>query len=161
MKIWSRHIAQNTKERIWKILPCILRQGLGQNFSKNFVHILGNATTSYFHFEIFWPSVVYQNVENMHQFLSDFFYKLLEFFFFMHIMTNIAYSVIRISIWKFKIIKHFPLTDLWPLLISLIVRLFFLWLWPECQWFSDENTRFSFMYLTQVAGEVVGSFIQG
>ena len=28
---------------------------LGQNFSNFFVHILGNGTTSYFRFEIYWP----------------------------------------------------------------------------------------------------------
>ena len=27
----------------------------GQNFSKNFVHILGNGTNPYFHSEISWP----------------------------------------------------------------------------------------------------------
>ena len=30
---------------------------LGQNFSNFFVHILGNVTTLYFHFEIYWPLV--------------------------------------------------------------------------------------------------------
>ena len=39
MKIWTRRIAQNMNEKIWKII----------------VHILGNAMTSYFHFEIYWP----------------------------------------------------------------------------------------------------------
>ena len=51
MKIWSRCIAQNMNEKFEKLCP----KYLGQNFSKNFVHILGNATTCYFHSEISWP----------------------------------------------------------------------------------------------------------
>ena len=53
MKIWSRRIAQNMNEIFWKILPWYYT--IGQNFSNFFVHILGNATTSYIHSEISWP----------------------------------------------------------------------------------------------------------
>ena len=42
-KIWTK--------KIEKFCP----KYSGQNFSNFFVHILGNATTSYFHFEIYWP----------------------------------------------------------------------------------------------------------
>ena len=51
MKIWSRPIAQNMNEKFEKFCP----EHLGQNFSNIFVHILGNSTISYFHFEIYWP----------------------------------------------------------------------------------------------------------
>ena len=51
MKIWSRRIAQNMNEKIWKILPQVFRA----EFFNFFVHILGNATISYFHSEISWP----------------------------------------------------------------------------------------------------------
>ena len=53
MKIWSCRIAQNMNEKFEKFWP----EYLGQNFSNFFVHILGNATTSYFHSEISWPLV--------------------------------------------------------------------------------------------------------
>ena len=49
MKIWSRPIAQNMNEKFEKFSP----EYLGQNFSNFFVNILGNATTSYFRFEIY------------------------------------------------------------------------------------------------------------
>ena len=42
MKIWSRRIAQSMNEKIWKILPWILKA----EFFIFFVYILGNATTS-------------------------------------------------------------------------------------------------------------------
>ena len=42
-KIWSK--------KFEKFCPEYLRQ----NFSNLFVHIFGNATTSYFHYEISWP----------------------------------------------------------------------------------------------------------
>ena len=51
MKIWSRRIAQSMNEKIWKILPWILKA----EFLNFFVYILGNATTSYFHSEISLP----------------------------------------------------------------------------------------------------------
>ena len=41
--------------KIWKILPW----SLGQNFSNFFIHILGNATTSCYHSEIYWPLDAY------------------------------------------------------------------------------------------------------
>ena len=40
--------------KIWKILPW----HYGAEFFYFFVHILGNATTSYIHSEIFWPLVM-------------------------------------------------------------------------------------------------------
>ena len=46
MKIWSHRITS----KLEKFCP-----KLGQNFSNFFVHILGNATTSYFHSVISWP----------------------------------------------------------------------------------------------------------
>ena len=57
MNLRSRRIAQNMNEKIWKILP----GDLGQNFSKIFVHILGNAATSYIHSEISWPLEVFRS----------------------------------------------------------------------------------------------------
>ena len=51
MKIWSRPIAQNKNEKVWRILPWMLRAG----FFKLFWKILGIETTSYFHSEISWP----------------------------------------------------------------------------------------------------------
>ena len=39
------------ERKIWKILPWT-------EFSNSFVHILGNATTSYFYFEIYWPLTI-------------------------------------------------------------------------------------------------------
>ena len=53
MKIWSHPIAQNINEKFEKFSP----KHLGQNFSIFFVHILDYATTSYFHFEMYWPLV--------------------------------------------------------------------------------------------------------
>ena len=44
------------ERKFWKILPWI--PIFGQNFSNFFVHILGNATTSHFNSEIFWPLVL-------------------------------------------------------------------------------------------------------
>ena len=41
------------EQKIWKCCP----EYLGQNFSNFFVHILGNATTSNFRFEIYWPLI--------------------------------------------------------------------------------------------------------
>ena len=38
----------------------------GQNFSNFFVHILGNATTSYFRFEIYWPLTAQQKNDRIH-----------------------------------------------------------------------------------------------
>ena len=49
--IWSCCIAQNMNHKIRKILPW----RIGQNFSNCFVHILGNAKSSYIHSEISWP----------------------------------------------------------------------------------------------------------
>ena len=51
MKIRSHPIAQNMNGKFEKFCP----ECLGQNFSNFSVHILGNATTSYFHSEISWP----------------------------------------------------------------------------------------------------------
>ena len=51
MKIWSRRTAQLKNENISKILPQVFKA----EFFKFFIHILGNATTSYFHSEISWP----------------------------------------------------------------------------------------------------------
>jgi hypothetical protein len=53
MKIWTHRIAQNMNKNFEKFCP----EYLGHNFSIFFVHILGNATTSYFRFEIYWPLV--------------------------------------------------------------------------------------------------------
>ena len=45
-----------TLPKIWtKKFEKFFPEYLGQNFSTFFVHILGNATTSYFHSEINWP----------------------------------------------------------------------------------------------------------
>ena len=44
-------------EKIWKILSWVL----GTKFLNFFVHILGNTTTSYFRFEIYWP-LVHSNI---------------------------------------------------------------------------------------------------
>ena len=54
MKIWSRRIAQNMNEKFEKFCP----KSLEHNFSKFFVHILGNAMTSHFHSEISWALVL-------------------------------------------------------------------------------------------------------
>ena len=43
-------------KKLEKFFPEYLRQ----NFSKNFVHILGNVTTSYSHYKISWPLVRYK-----------------------------------------------------------------------------------------------------
>ena len=64
-KIWTK--------KIEKFCPEYLRQ----NFSNYFVHILGNATTSYFHSEIFWPlgKVTKDNVSsNFPSYMLNLFY---------------------------------------------------------------------------------------
>ena len=51
MKILSIPSAQNMNKKFEKFCP----EHLGQIFSNFFVHILGNATTSYFRFEMYRP----------------------------------------------------------------------------------------------------------
>ena len=50
-KIWTK--------KFEKFCPILLPWSIGQNFSDFFVHILGNATTSYIHSEISWPVEVW------------------------------------------------------------------------------------------------------
>ena len=54
MKIWSHRIAQNINKKFENFCP----EYLGHNFSNFFVHILGNAKTPYFLFEIYWPLTI-------------------------------------------------------------------------------------------------------
>ena len=76
MKIWSCPIAQNMNGNFEKFCS----EHLGQNFSKFYRHILGNASTLYFHFEIYWPLPKGGLVSHKHSLFCSVFFKKQSFF---------------------------------------------------------------------------------